>query len=281
MKLVERNGIAAWTPLSSVSSAITGHRVLHQPPSATLIYIIYINFDLPVIDTRPLEIDRKACYINFVGKDQKRDKVETGAVDWERASKIFTPEKENYLERVRKNLDRYPLAKDALSIIAGFGFVSLAMLMPGLAGVIAKEVRQAERDKFRRRLARWKAQKLVEIEEGPNGPMVKITENGLKRALQYKLEAMEVKKPKRWDELWRIVIFDVAENKRERRDRFRQYLKQLGFYMLNRSVFIHPYPCFDEIEFLRQITSVGKEVTYIVAKSVESSADLRRYFDLQ
>lgn len=209
-----------------------------------------------------------------------KGRVDFSKVDWEKVRKIFEPERESYFSRVRKGLDKYPLAKDTLLVLAGVGVVSLAMLVPGLVAVVGKEVRRKQRDSFNRRLRRFQEQKLVEVKEDASGTTVEITQEGIRRALRYKLETMAVKKQKTWDRMWRIVIFDVSEEKKKQRDVFRHFLQALGFYMLNRSVFVHPYPCFDEVEFLRQISGVGREVTYIVAKSVETSVSLERHFGL-
>lgn len=46
---------------------------------------------------------------------------------------------------------------------------------------------------------------------------------------------------KRWDKKWRAVIFDIAEASKQTRERFRSKLKELGFGMLQESVFISPY----------------------------------------
>jgi len=54
----------------------------------------------------------------------------------------------------------------------------------------------------------------------------------------------------------------------------------MGFYMLQKSVWVYPYPCFDEIEFLRQIYKVEINVTYILAKSIENSEYLADNFQL-
>lgn len=46
---------------------------------------------------------------------------------------------------------------------------------------------------------------------------------------------------KRWDRKWRMVIFDIEETSKQTRERFRRKLKELGFGMLQESVFISPY----------------------------------------
>ena len=150
--------------------------------------------------------------------------------------------------------------------------------MPGLVAIVAKEARQQQKDRFLRRLRRFEKDKLVKIEEVDGETTVEITKEGIKRALTFKLSTMKIKKPRRWDRLWRLVIFDVKEDKKAARDRFRESLKSLGFYMMNESVFVHPYSCFDEVEFLRQVSGVGKEVIYIVANSIEGAIDLEGHF---
>jgi len=46
---------------------------------------------------------------------------------------------------------------------------------------------------------------------------------------------------KRWDKKWRVVVFDVEETNKQTRERFRSKLKELGFGMLQESVFISPH----------------------------------------
>ena len=46
---------------------------------------------------------------------------------------------------------------------------------------------------------------------------------------------------KKWDKKWRAVIFDIEEASKQARERFRSKLKELGFGMLQESVFISPY----------------------------------------
>ena len=45
----------------------------------------------------------------------------------------------------------------------------------------------------------------------------------------------------KWDGLFMMVIFDIAEKNRPARDQFRRKLEELGFGMLQKSVWISPY----------------------------------------
>jgi DNA-binding transcriptional regulator PaaX len=49
----------------------------------------------------------------------------------------------------------------------------------------------------------------------------------------------EITKP--WDKYWRLVIYDVPENKRHLRDKLRSQIYDLGFRQLQRSVWLSPF----------------------------------------
>lgn len=56
---------------------------------------------------------------------------------------------------------------------------------------------------------------------------------------------------KQWDRKWRVVMFDIAEKEKRLRDNFRLKLKELGFGMLQESVFITPHDVLsDFMEFV-------------------------------
>ena len=52
---------------------------------------------------------------------------------------------------------------------------------------------------------------------------------------------------------WRIVIFDIPEKFKKAREALRMKLKELGFLELQKSVFIFPYECEDEINFIVEV----------------------------
>lgn len=205
-------------------------------------------------------------------------------IDWEKAYKIFYNDKENILHALRRETERYPYIREILIILAAGMLFSAALLMPGLAKILPRsswDGKGYRRYRLGQTLKRLKKQKLIEVVETKDGPVVKITENGMTKALRYKLDEMEVKRRDQWDRKWRLVIFDIPEGKRRLRDGFRDRLRQLGFYQLQKSVFVHAFPCFDEVEFLRQVYGVGIEVTRIVAKEIEGEKRLREFFKIE
>src|SRR3989339_202129 len=75
--------------------------------------------------------------------------------------------------------------------------------------------------------------------------IIRITPEGLK-FLSVNLD-LEKFSRKAWDKKWRVVIFDVSEKHRWRRDDLREKLRGLGFGMLQESVWISPFPIEDEL----------------------------------
>lgn len=106
------------------------------------------------------------------------------------------------------------------------------------------------------------------------------TEAGKRWMLKYALEDLVVPAPKKWDGRWRMVIYDVARHKASLRNLFRNTLKRLGFYNLQESTWIYPYPCEKEIHFIRDYCGMGTDVIYIIAHKIENDASYRAHFNL-
>src|SRR3989344_7059632 len=74
--------------------------------------------------------------------------------------------------------------------------------------------------------------------QGEKKIYIQLTPKGNLKVL---LAKAKIQKQQKWDGKWRLVIFDIPENKRELRDKFRTLLKKNNFYKLQHSVFFHPY----------------------------------------
>ncbi len=107
-----------------------------------------------------------------------------------------------------------------------------------------------------------------------------LTEKGNKKALTYNLDKMEIKEPEHWDKKWRMVLFDVPEKTRWIRDAFRHHLNQLGFYEFQKSVFIHPFDCQNEIDYLIEFYNARKFTRFIIADSLDNELHLKSHFKL-
>lgn len=123
--------------------------------------------------------------------------------------------------------------------------------------------------------------KLIRERENPDGSLTMVlTDKGKEKAITFHIDNMEIKKPKVWDKKWRMVIFDVPEKKRAARDVLRANLKRLGFYEFQKSVFVHPYPCKDEMDYLIEYYDIRPHVRIVTATELDNELHLRKIFDI-
>lgn len=159
------------------------------------------------------------------------------------------------------------------------GIASLSILAPQLPTKLLKGYLK-ERRRVKERLKRLEARKWIKISEENDQMKIELVEDGIKKAYYYQLENLKIKKSEKWDGLWRVVIFDIPEEKKLARDVLRNKLKELGFIQLQKSVFVLPYPCKKEIDIIRQTYMIWPHVTYILAQEIDSSDKLLNQFDL-
>ncbi|MDP4001815.1 MAG: CRISPR-associated endonuclease Cas2 [bacterium] len=85
-----------------------------------------------------------------------------------------------------------------------------------------------------------------------------------------------------WDKKWRIIIFDIPQEKHIARIRFRNKLKSLGCVMLQKSVFIFPYECHEEIGDICESLEIGDYVDILIAESIGfKEAEFLKIFGLK
>lgn len=121
----------------------------------------------------------------------------------------------------------------------------------------------------------------IKIEEKNHQIYISLTAEGKKKAGWMQIDELRIKKPRKWDYKWRIVIFDISQLRTIHRNAFRGKIKELGFYQLQKSVWIHPYECKDEINLLRDFFGLNqKEVRLITTSDIEDDGFLRKIFKI-
>lgn len=110
--------------------------------------------------------------------------------------------------------------------------------------------------------------------------IVKLTERGKLRILKFALDEIKIKKAKYWDGKWRIVLYDIPAKYRGDQTNFQRILKKLGFCQLQKSVYIIPFECKEEIEYLRSFYGLREYIKVITTEDLEYDSAFKEYFDL-
>ena len=122
---------------------------------------------------------------------------------------------------------------------------------------------------------------LVTFEFYKGRKVARITSIG-KKYLAYEQErvALKLKKGKRWDKRWRIIIFDIPEYRRGTRDKLRLTMRSAGFYRLQDSVWLYPYDCEDFMALVKADLKTGNAILYMVVEKIENDQKIKAYFAL-
>ncbi len=200
------------------------------------------------------------------------------------ASFLYVRYKQDERERT------YASVKHILTYLGIGATIATAFVSPNAAGAIAKTFfspsfsydpegwKRYNKGYLRQSLRRLEAQKLVQYAVADGQDIVTITKEGKTKILKYALENLEIKKPKVWDGKWRVVIYDIPARDRSLQWVIRDALKSMGFYQMQESVYLFPYPCYDEVEFLRSFYGVGAMVKYLLVTKLEDDTSYREYF---
>ncbi|MEK7562597.1 MAG: hypothetical protein AAB509_02880 [Patescibacteria group bacterium] len=122
--------------------------------------------------------------------------------------------------------------------------------------------------------------RLIEKKENSDGSITMfLTDRGKLRALNFRFEEMKISE-KNWDGKWRMVAFDVPEKFRGGRDALRGKIKKLGFYELQKSVFVFPYNCKDEIDFIIEFFNIRKYTRFALLETIDNEKHLKKIFNL-
>ena len=107
-----------------------------------------------------------------------------------------------------------------------------------------------------------------------------VTLKGAKTISEAKIWELTIPTPKVWDGKWHLVLFDIPNDKRKRRDIFRARLKELGLILYQNSVWIYPYPFEQIVREVADFYRLSPCVSFVVAKQLTGEKQLRKHFKL-
>lgn len=171
------------------------------------------------------------------------------------------------------------IAKIILASIAFAGVVSVVAIAPNMFSLLGK--RRFNNRKIQSAFAGLKHRGFIEVLREKDGKeVVRITSKGETKIREFELDSLVIRKPWRWDKKWRIVIFDIPNRYRNARDALREKIKDLGFYQLQKSVWVYPYPCDEEVTFVANAFGVLPFVEILESKIILNEDKIKKFFDL-
>ncbi|QQG42426.1 MAG: hypothetical protein HYW15_02870 [Candidatus Giovannonibacteria bacterium] len=138
----------------------------------------------------------------------------------------------------------------------------------------------ANKRSFRNAIDRLRSRDLIVGERQKGGRVAfSLTKRGQKLADRIFLK-LKLAKAKKWDGKWRLLIFDIPERIRARRDFFRKELQDFGFYQLQKSVWAYPYPLPKDFFDLWSDFNLDNHLVAIESAKITEDENLRNFFSL-
>ncbi len=107
----------------------------------------------------------------------------------------------------------------------------------------------------------------------------KLTDKG--QNLLLSISPKLIKKQVRWDGRWRVIIFDIPKNREKIRQRLGETIRAYGFFLLQKSVWVYPYPCEDLITIMKSELHLGKQLIYMIVEEMEGDKYIKDHFGLK
>jgi DNA-binding transcriptional regulator PaaX len=161
-------------------------------------------------------------------------------------------------------------------------FAGTKLLQYSLDEIIhMQKIQRKNRKKYYDSLFYLKKNKYIEFNSNSNKIKLSLTLKGKIKAEKFDIENLMIKKPGKWDNKWRVLIFDIKTEEKRKRDVIRNKLHQWNFYQLQKSVWVCPYDFFNEAEILRKYLSLSRrELKIITANEIEDDRPLKKHFKL-
>ncbi len=189
----------------------------------------------------------------------------------------------NSKKRYRPQLG-YSMTKAVLDILLGIGesisifdtpYIKMKKSFRKLRGVP-----EPESWRLNRALRYLEYRGELKIRKEGDELFVKLTKKGKLKALLSKMEH-DFKQKNPWDGKWRIMIWDIPESSRRHRDMIRAFVKDKGFYQVQKSVFVTPYELpASAINYLKE-SGLNRFIRFMRVDKMDDDQSLIQHFKLK
>ncbi len=175
-------------------------------------------------------------------------------------------------------------AATGVAVTAFAAFPGLAVMAQGVLEYAEDRQRRAwarERQRIQEAIRRLANRRLVRYEERGKETVLVITKRGIEEVRKFSFEELALPRAPAWDGAWRLIMFDIPEKRKRGREVLREKLVALGCCQLQKSVFVYPYECRDEVDFIANFCAVDRYVEYVTCGGLgESEVRVRKHFGL-
>ena len=134
------------------------------------------------------------------------------------------------------------------------------------------EEREIDHSNFKEKIYYLKKVGLIKTFIAGKETYAELTSKGLEQVVWHNFGQRE--RPVQWDGRFRLIIFDIPEEKHYLRDIIRCKIEKLGFIQIQKSVYVYPFECKEEINALCYFTGAKEFLKYMIADIIEGEEDI-------
>lgn len=170
-------------------------------------------------------------------------------------------------------------------LIAGGVFTVLSIEPALLAAAIpfARRYRNAPQDRrrFQKAFSYLRQKKYITVRPKGGKAEISVTEHGRRRARAnyFSTKASLPMRPRKWDRVWRLIMFDIPVGDRLKRDAFRHMVRRLGAVMFQQSVWLYPHDCSEQVAFLSRYFELPQDnLRLVISSDIGDDSAFRKHF---
>lgn len=114
---------------------------------------------------------------------------------------------------------------------------------------------------------------LIEVFNSEHDQYLRLTALGKQEAQTLSIEGRTSLVSINWDGMWRMILLDLPEARKNERESLRYLLKKAGFVCLKNSVWVSPHPFEHMFTNLKNDLGLTTEMIIIVTAAVDSATD--------
>lgn len=163
--------------------------------------------------------------------------------------------------------DIYVFLSETGSIIDSlFEYPTMRNRLPGVKNPVFEKYRKERGMKeFNKLVYYLKRKGYIKVKNLENKQGIVLTKEGINKALK---ASFKMDKKRRKDGKWVMLIFDIPEKNRGRRDLLRSVLLNLGYKMLQQSVWISPFDVSKKTELFLQSYNLDNYVKIFLIEEI-------------
>lgn len=171
-----------------------------------------------------------------------------------------------------------------LALAIGVGTVSMMVFAPNTFQILDKlpwaddvfgpkkprgKRLKVQEKKIRKAFYYLKSKGYIKLIPQSDDFLMKVTQKGRKFEKRMRFAGLKVNIPNKWDGEWWVVVADIPTPYKSRADMFREKLKEMKFFGLQRTVWLYPFDPREAIDFASAYLNIDRFVTVMHVKKLD------------